>query len=101
MKPIVRALLRANDELNEEEATVPERYAVEWYVPNTRIGDGRPFNGVRFFDAESPGQAWDEFARRPEPIGEIVLRVLPVEAIGEVPPLRDVMDAVGVGRDCA
>jgi hypothetical protein len=24
MKPIVRALMRANDELNEEEATVPE-----------------------------------------------------------------------------
>lgn len=28
MKPIVKALMRANDELNEEEATVPERQPV-------------------------------------------------------------------------
>jgi hypothetical protein len=32
MKPIVRALLAANDELNEEEATVPEQPRRESFV---------------------------------------------------------------------
>jgi hypothetical protein len=44
MKPIVRALLRANDELNEEEATVPEASGAQHAV-----GDGVQRRSV--FDA--------------------------------------------------
>jgi len=74
-----------------------ERWAVEWFVPNTRIGDGRCHNGVRFIEAETAGQAWDRFDDRPEPNGEIVLRVTLAEDLWDVPRLRDVMDEIGVG----
>lgn len=82
-----------------------ERWAVEWYVPHTLIGDGRPFNGTTFVDAPTMGAAWEDFVRRPiDPpadaggrlAGAVVLRVVAAEDLGDVPPVRDVIDALGV-----
>lgn len=70
---------------------------MEWFVPGTMIGDGRPLNGVHFVDAHSPGEAWDRFAERVEPIDEVVVRVVPAGDLRAVPPLRDMLDAIGVG----
>jgi hypothetical protein len=81
----------------ESNSTVMGRFAVEWFVPGTRIGDGRPLNGVRFVDAASPGEAWDRFNNRVEPIGEVVLRVVPAEDLPSLPRLRHIMDSIGIG----
>lgn len=74
-----------------------ERYAVEWFVPGTRSGDGRPLNGRRFITATSPGHAWDEFAGRRDPLDEVVVRVMLADDLRDVPPLLDILDAIGVG----
>jgi hypothetical protein len=52
MKPIVRALLRANDELNEEEATVPEPTFWPGLHDHDKvgpIGDGTPHARMCWF----------------------------------------------------
>ena len=80
------------------------RWAVEWYVSKTLIGDGRPFNGVTFIDAPSAGAAWEQYVTRPtDPDvpggrhgGAQVLRVAEADDLPDLPPLREIIDALGV-----
>jgi hypothetical protein len=80
------------------------RYAVEWFVPGTMIGDGRPLNGATFIEARDVNAAWDDFERRPlDPdrsggrhgTAEVV-RVARAEDLRDLPPLRDLIDAQGL-----
>ncbi len=86
------------DVLRGRSAPVAERgrIAVEWYVPGTMIGDGRPLNGVTFYDGTTPSEAWDRFElghKRPNPMGEVVIRSSFARDLRDLRPLREVIDA--------
>ena len=75
-----------------------DTYAVEWFTPNTLIGDGRPFHGLANVEATSKGEAWDRFDTQAhsEGLRRVVLRVGLLEDLCELAPLRDLIDAMGL-----
>jgi hypothetical protein len=99
MKPIVRALMRANDELNDEEATVggPSEAAVRVArdaVADASLREARGRSEIALRAAHDPANFEDPMdvsVRKGDLLNEIVDWLRHIDRLGEIPGAADGM----------
>lgn len=93
------------------------RVAVDWFVPGTMVGDGGPYRGTLFVEAESPIAAWDGVedgsllpAWWEGPGKEVIVRAFPADDVQDFPhwyrqvatgfrPTSDTVDMIAVALE--